>query len=177
VEESRGWGGEAEVEELGNGVSRYEGYGGTEGREEQVRTLVQEEVEERTEEGDRGSVQKVKFGTLNCGVRGIVDEMDVVKLGAVVEMRGIDVMGVPETWRGKEDRERKEIGVSKSAEEIERDRNLLGGEYVWVERCRMKGTRGGVGIAVRKTCGTVQVMEDWSSEEVLWVCIQLRGGG
>ena len=170
-------GGKVCVEEPGHGVSDSRRHRGGEYRDEQTQCLVQVEDEERTQEGGWGSVHRVKFGTLNCGVRGIVDEMDVVKLATVIEMRGIDVMGVPETWRGEEDRDRKDIGVKKSDEEIKRDRNLLGDEYVWVERVRMKGTRGGVGIAVRKTCGIVRVVEEWSNEEVLWVCIQLRGGG
>ena len=117
------------------------------------------------------------FGLANVGGRGLVDSLDVAKARAGLEGRGIDIQGFPEHWRGRGERVRKKLQLQSTEEEREQVEGLLGEDWQWVERCRLKGWRGGVGLAVRKAVGIATVLEDMSSEGMLWVRVDLTGGG
>ena len=73
-------------------------------------------------------------------------------------------------------RVRRALGQEESKEDKERTRNLMGEEFVWAQKCRKRGTRGGVGLMIRKTCGEVEIMEKWSTEEMLWVRLHMGQG-
>ena len=96
----------------------------------------------------------------------------------IISERRIDIMGVIEHWRGDGERMRKEVGLLDS-ERIDKEdshEGLFGEEYLWVERCRTRHKRGGVGVCVRKTIGEVEVLEEWCGESILWVKVKGDGG-
>ena len=66
------------------------------------------------------------------------------------------------------------LQLQSTEEEREEVRGLLGKDWQWVERCRLKGGRGGVGLAVRVSVGTATVLEDMSSEGMLWARVDLK---
>ena len=113
----------------------------------------------------------------NVGVRGVVDELDVESLRTVVVEEKLDIVGVTEHWRGRAERVRRSLGLRESEEERMEGEALLGCEWQWLERCRLDGGRGGVGLALRRTCGVGTVLEEMSSAGVLWVRVDLAGGG
>ena len=118
-----------------------------------------------------------RLAQVNMGLRGMVDELDVEKVRGMIEEMKIDVLAVEEHWRGAEERMRTLLGIELTEGEKERTRDLLGEEFVWVERCRKDQKRGGVGVAVRKEFGSVEEITEWSSENVLWIKIDMRRGG
>ena len=117
----------------------------------------------------------LRLGGMNVGVRGIVYDMDIVKLRTIMQERRVDVLGVGEHWRGEKDRMRQQLGVKQTVEEREEEERLLGEEFVWVSKHRKEGSRGGVGLVVRKPC-RVEVIEAISSERMLWARITNPAG-
>ena len=84
----------------------------------------------------------------------------MVKLGVVAEETHIDVLGVAEHWRGKKDRVRRMLGQKKTKADVEEVEDILGEEYVWIEKCRKHKIRGGVGMAIKKELGEAAVIEE-----------------
>jgi hypothetical protein len=113
----------------------------------------------------------IRVGGINAGVRGILNEVDIWKLRSILKERGIGILGVVEHWRGEEERMRRYLGVKETEEEKREKEQLCGEEYIWVERCRRKGRRGGVGLVVLRELGRVEVLEDFCDESVMWVRI------
>ena len=105
-----------------------------------------------------------RMAQVNMGVRGMVDDLDVEKVRGMVEELRIDVLAVEEHWRGGEERMRRELGVGITESEKMEVSGLMGEDFVWVERCRKRNKRGGVGVVVRKAFGQVTEMKEWSSE-------------
>jgi len=108
------------------------------------------------------------------------DEIEEERMKELVAARGIDIVGVVETWRGKSERVRAELAVGQEGEaarlvggerwwEPEEHRDLLGEGLEWYERCRKVGRRGGVGIGIRKGLGKVEVMQEWCCDAALWL--------
>jgi hypothetical protein len=114
----------------------------------------------------------VRLGIMNVGVRGMVKEEEEVKGRVLLEERNIDIMVFPETWRGAEMRKRELMGVKKGGNDRE-DEERMGEEFVWKERCRRRGNRGGVGIAIRKEMGEVEVVSRYSCDNVICVRIDM----
>ena len=110
-------------------------------------------------------------------MRGITDSLDVEVVRQVLEERTLDIVGLVETFRGHEDRVRRRLGVEETMEEKQKVDGLLGDGWQWMERCRRRGLRGGVGLGVRKSVGVGHVMNDMCSDGMLWVKIELTGGG
>jgi hypothetical protein len=113
----------------------------------------------------------------NVGLRGIVDPLDVTMAKTVLEVREVDLWAANEHFRGKGERVRNQLDLQATEEERLDVEGLLGEEWQWVERCRLKGGRGGVGLAVRRSAGVATVLEEWCSEAMLWVKVDLVGGG
>ena len=102
---------------------------------------------------------------LNVGLRGMKTEVDEERMKTVLETRNMDIMGVVEHWRGGKERVKRAMMQRDPSEESE---GLLGESFMWWERCRTKGKRGGVGLVVRKNVGRVVIREELCCESVIW---------
>ena len=128
--------------------------------------------------GERGEREEVvRCGLGNVGVRGLVDALDMATLRDVAEEEKLNVVAVTEHFRGKYARVRKAWEMSETEEERQRSEAVLGEGWQWLERCRMGGGRGGVGLAVRRSWGVGRVMDNVSSDGMMWVRIEVVGGG
>jgi hypothetical protein len=115
--------------------------------------------------------------TLNVGRRGMVRDLDKVKVMKVMKERRMHALGVTEHWRGRDERMRRELKQEETEEDIEERESLFGDKFQWLERCRRKGGKGGVGLAVLKEWGKGVVVDELSSESVMWVRIEMVQGG
>ena len=95
----------------------------------------------------------------------------------VGEQQRLAVMGFAEHFIGRAKRVRRGLGVAETEEERDEVEGLLGSEWQWMERCRLLGGKGGVGLAVRRSVGVGVVMDAFCSEGMLWVRVDLRSGG
>ena len=93
-----------------------------------------------------------------------------------MDEREVDVMVVPEHWRGEDERVRRSLGLKETEEEKEKRKGLFGDGKEWYEVCRRKGSRGGVGVIVRSELGEVEVLKKYSKEGMIWIAIKLGGG-
>ncbi len=100
---------------------------------------------------------------------------ETAMVNAVVRLEELHILGLVETWRGREDW----LRVRRGGEKREETRNLFGEDFIWVEQNRKtfnsRGSRGdgGVGLVVSRAWigekGKVKVMRKFCDEDVMWV--------
>ena len=103
------------------------------------------------------------------------EEAQCDEMKGLIEEVDIDVMVIVEHWRGKKKRVRKGLEVKESLEEVLGGRQILGSEYRWEECVRENGKGGGVGIAVKKTLGRVERLEEYEDDGLLWLKLCVGG--
>ena len=115
---------------------------------------------------------RLELAAINVGRHGMKDEERADELSAMIRELDIDVCAVAEHWRGEKERMRGELGVKESAEEKMETEHLLGDGFWWGQQVRKGGTRGGVGLAVKRGIGKIERLIEYEDEGLMWVCIE-----
>ena len=134
---------------------------------------------------DREVIQEMKgrsevtFGVYN--VRGLDAGNMVDEMTTMLKAEDMDIVGIVESWRGREEGRRDREGLEIDRKGLEHQRkDLFGEDWVWVETTRTqqksRGRQGGgVGLLVRAELGSIRKVGPYG-EGCVWTEITIGGG-